>query len=209
MGVICGNGGIIENCLSEKNSIRGSAATKGGIVGSACIVSGCLSNGNVLENGTAVGGIAGAVPGAEVQGSGKIGGDITGCGVTSFVGSGDYCGGIAGQTSSIASGYIRSCYVGNIYLNGKQNGSISGGDGDKVRPHLISYCIADNTNGYPAIGGENSRSRAVRMVLSVPEDGLKVEGVLSVLNASGSGFSGWKYDKDVNNGYPYPGGITF
>ncbi|MGN0678112.1 MAG: hypothetical protein ACI4JS_00445, partial [Oscillospiraceae bacterium] len=59
---------------------------------------------------------------------------------------------------------------------------------------------------YPSIGGDAPRSRAVRMVISAPQDGIKVEGVLSVLNSSGSGYNQWKIDKNVNGGYPYPTG---
>ncbi len=207
IGCLVGNGGVIENCVSESNSIRGSAATMGGIVGNACTVSGCLSNKNSIENGDIIGGIAGSAFGAEVfENNTKVtfSGDITGCGVNSLAVSGaDYCGGIVGQTSGLANGYIRSCYVANIYLNGNQIGSISGGDSNKSRPHIIAYCIADNTNDYPPIGGSRPRSKTARMVLSVPEDGLKVDGVLAVLNARGSGYSEWYRDNDINGGYPY------
>lgn len=93
--------------------------------------------------------------------------------------------------------------MANIYLNGGQVGSILGGDSNKSRPHIISYCIVDNTNGYPPIGGSNPRSRTSTMVLSVPADGLKADGVLSVLNAQASGFNEWYRSADVNRGYPY------
>ncbi len=207
VGCLVGSGGVIEYCVSESNSIRGSAATMGGIVGNACTVIGCISNKNSMENGEVIGGIAGTAFGAEMFESNTavtVSGDITGCGVNALAVSGsDYCGGIVGQTSGLSNGYIRSCYVANIYLNGSQIGSISGGDSNKSRPHIISYCIVDNTNDYPPIGGSNSRSRTATMVLSVPEDGLKVDGVLSVLNAKGSGFNEWYRNTDTNSGYPY------
>ena len=60
------------------------------------------------------------------------------------------------------------------------------------------------------IGGEKVRSISKRMVLSVPADsGLTVDGVLSVLNASGSGFDNWERSENKNGGYPYPSKITF
>ena len=48
------------------------------------------------------------------------------------------------------------------------------------------------------------------MVLSVPADsGLTVDGVLSVLNAAGSGYGNWTRSDDKNGGYPYPSKIKF
>lgn len=112
-------------------------------------------------------------------------------------------------TSINTMAYIKSCYVANIVLNGKHNGSISGIDGTENYRHSIAYCIVDNTNGYEFIG-ENARSSTSTMVLNVPADsGLTVDGVLSVLNASGSGYTEWQRSKDKNSGYPFPGGITF
>ncbi len=216
VGGICGYGGIIDNCISISNSIHGNATAVGGIVGNACTVNGSIAIANNAEGGIFVGGIAGTAYGAEIYESGnkarKYGGDIYGCGVRSFVGSGDACGGIVGATSSIANGYIRSCYAADMLLVGEQLGGISGGDSldtNCTDPHIISYCVVDNTNGYPAIGGEYNISRAGRMVISVPQDGLKVDGVLAVLNAAGSGFSEWRRDKDINGGYPYPTEIIF
>lgn len=213
VGGICGYGGSIESCTADNISIRGGEAA-GCIVGNACTVKGCLSRGNSIEGGAEIsGGIAGTAFGVELHERGdrvrKVGGEITGCGVVSFASTNaDYCGGVAGLTSGISyDSYIRGCYAANIYLNGKQNGSISGGDSDNAYPHTISYCVVDNTNKYAAIGGKYPRSGAARMVISVPADGIKVEGVLSVLNSPGSGYDKWQIDKNVNNGYPYQSDI--
>lgn len=215
VGGLCGYGGIIENCIVDNVSIDGGEIA-GGIVGNACTVKGCLSRGNSIDNGVRVsGGIAGTAFGSELHDSygkiRKVGGEITGCGVTSFASTAaDCCGGIVGLTSGIASSdsYIRGCYAANIYLNGTQNGSISGGDSHHPYPHTISYCVVDGTNKYPVVGGEDPRSKAARMVISAPIEGIKVEGILSVLNSPGSGFNQWKIDKSLNNGYPYPFDIT-
>lgn len=140
------------------------------------------------------------------------GGSIFGCGVRGFSSSGaQYCGGITGQTTSNATGaYIKSCYVANIILNGSSNGSISGGDNlNNGYAHSIAFCIIDKTNGYPSVGGKLVNSHEKTRVLTVPADGLTVDGVLSVLNASGSGYTEWQRSKDKNSGYPFPGGITF
>lgn len=210
-GGICGYGGNIERCIVENTSIYGGKAA-GGIVGNACTVKGCISRGNSIERSENSGGIAGSAFGVELHDYGgkirKVGGEIIGCGSISFTSTeADVCGGIVGITCGISGdAYIRSCYAANMYLNGKQNGSISGGDSSFSYPHSISYCIADSTNKYPSIGGDAPRSRAVRMVISAPQDGIKVEGVLSVLNSSGSGYNQWKIDKNVNGGYPYPAG---
>jgi len=69
--------------------------------------------------------------------------------------------------------------------------------------------VIDGTNGYPVIGGENVKSYEKTRVLTVPNEGFSVDGILSVLNASGSGFTDWKIDDSKNGGYPYPDGISF
>ena len=99
--------------------------------------------------------------------------------------------------------------MANIYLNGKNNGGIAGADGNK-KGHKITYCLVDNSNKYPVIGGSKLRSTAKVMILSVPADtGLTVEGVLSVLNANASGYSYWERSDSTNGGYPYPKKIDF
>lgn len=212
IGMICGYGGVIENCIVDSNTIYGSGIV-GGIVGNACTVKGCISRYTTIEKQTsAAGGIAGAAYGVELHDEGstirKVGGEIIGCGTVSFVCTNtNVCGGIVGLTSGIsADTYIRSCYVANIYLNGKQNGSISGGDSENPVAHSISYCVADNTNKYTSIGGDNPKSRIVRMLISAPQDGIKVEGILSVLNTTGSGYNQWRINSLLNDGYPYPSG---
>lgn len=119
-------------------------------------------------------------------------------------------GGIVGtSTADNSSAYIKSCYVANIFLNGKNNGGIAGADGNKTG-HRFAYCLVDNSNKYPVIGGSKVRSVAKTMILSVPADtGLTVEGVLSVLNASASGYSYWECSDSINGGYPYPNRIDF
>lgn len=217
MGGLVGYGGVIKNCLASSITFKSSkpVTAAGGIVGNACTVKGCLVNSvSADKNVTYAGGIAGIARGVELAESRgkteKIGGSIIGCGVRTFISSAENNGGIAGMTTSINTmAYIKSCYVANIVLNGKHNGSISGIDGTENYRHSIAYCIVDNTNGYEFIG-ENARSSTSTMVLNVPADsGLTVDGVLSVLNASGSGYTEWQRSKDKNSGYPFPGGITF
>ena len=199
-GAICGNGGYIKDCLSQGNTIQGTCSAMGGIAGNACTISGCLSVSNSASGGSAIGGIAGTAHGKEIYEYGnsarRYGGNISGCGVVSFICSNsDYCGGVVGLSCGIANAYIRSCYVAGVYLNGVQNGGISGGDDNENYNyvHTIAYCVVDETNNYPSIGGE-PRSLARVMVLSVPESGLKVDGILAVLNAAGSGFTEWQRD---------------
>ena len=138
------------------------------------------------------------------------GGTIIGCGVRTFTSKATNSGGIVGTaTADTNSAYIKSCYAANIYLNGENNGGIVGADG-KYKAHRIVYCLVDNANGYAVVGGDRVRSISKRMVLSVPADsGLTVDGVLSVLNASGSGFDNWERSENKNGGYPYPSKITF
>ena len=138
------------------------------------------------------------------------GGTIIGCGVRTFTSKATNSGGIVGTaTADTNSAYIKSCYAANIYLNGENNGGIVGADG-KYKAHRIVYCLVDNANGYAVVGGDRVRSISKRMVLSVPADsGLTVDGVLSVLNAAGSGFDNWERSENKNGGYPYPSKITF
>ena len=213
VGGICGYGGTISDCYVNEVSIT-SGENVGGIVGNACTVTGSLANG-VTTDGTikSAGGIAGTAYGTQIYDNGSeyyySGGNIIGCGVRTFVSAAENSGGIVGTaTAHSKSAYIKSCYAANIYLNGRNNGGIAGADGEK-EPHRIAYCLVDNSNGYAVIGGSNIRSISKTMVLSVPADsGLTVEGVLSVLNASGSGYNYWQIDKDVNNGYPYNKAVT-
>jgi len=215
IGGIVGFGGNVEYCLAEKVTINGTCEAAGGIAGNACTVKGSLSNSvSVSGNILAAGGIAGTSYGAEIYESADdftfVGGDITGCGVRTFTSTAVNSGGIVGLSTACSDSFIKSCYAANIYLNGENNGGISGADGDKNYRHRAAYVIIDNTNGYAFIGGDNPRSTTKMMVLSVPADsGLTVDGVLSVLNASGSGFDGWKRKSGINSGYPYPSGITF
>ena len=132
----------------------------------------------------------------------KLSGCISGCGVRTFIcTNAEYAGGIVGNTSAVGNGgYIKSCYAANIYLNGKNNGGVSGGDSSNLYPHTIAYCIIDNTNNYPIIGGAKIKSSEGAMVLTVPADsGLTVDGVLSVLNAVGSGYNTWFRSSSTNN----------
>lgn len=170
---------------------------------------GCLANGVTADGGIkSAGGIAGTAYGTRIYDNGGeyyySGGNIIGCGVRTFISTAENSDGIIGTaTSDAKSAYIKSCYAANIYLNGTNNGGVAGADGEK-EPHRIAYCLVDNVNGYAVIGGDNVRSISKTMVLSVPGDsGFTVEGVLSVLNASGSGYNRWQSDKTVNGGYPY------
>lgn len=214
VGGLVGAGGAIEECMADSVRISGSAAAAGGIVGSACTVTGCIAGNINVESGAAsAGGIAGTAYGAEVCGGGtkpeKLGGSITGCGVRTFTSKATNSGGIVGTATAIASAYIKSCYAANLFLNGESNGSIIGADGSMDYSHAVSCCIADSSNGYSFVGS-GTRSRIGSRVLSVPADsGLTVDGVLSVLNASGSGYSLWQRKPNVNNGYPYPLGVNF
>lgn len=214
VGGICGYGGSISDCFVNSLTVSGGEYV-GGIVGNACTVSGCLANGITTSgNISSAGGIAGTAYGVKLYDSGEdfhySGGNIIGCGVRTFTSSAANSGGIVGTaTSDAKSAYIKSCYVANIYLNGTNNGGIAGADGNK-KAHRITYCLVDNANGYAAIGGEKTRSITKTMVLSVPADtGLTVDGVLSVLNAQGSGFDNWERSNGVNGGYPYPADISF
>ncbi len=220
IGGLVGSGGELNKCYAYNVllSCRGNTSGVGGIVGNACFVKGSLANVITIEgsNITAAGGIAGSAFGTQCWKNGSkaeiTGGSIFGCGVRGFSSSGaQYCGGITGQTTSNATGaYIKSCYVANIILNGSSNGSISGGDNlNNGYAHSIAFCIIDKTNGYPSVGGKLVNSHEKTRVLTVPADGLTVDGVLSVLNASGSGYTEWQRSKDKNSGYPFPGGITF
>ncbi len=214
VGGICGYGGVISDCYVNEISIT-DGDNAGGIVGNACSVSGCLANG-ITTSGEikSAGGICGTAYGTKIYDSGDraylSGGSIIGCGVRTFTSTAKDSGGIVGTTTANAnSAYIKSCYVANIYLNGENNGGIAGADGE-LEPHRIAYCLVDNTNGYAVVGGSDVRSISKRMVLSVPADsGLTVEGVLSVLNAAGSGFDKWKRSENTNGGYPYPSKINF
>ncbi|MBQ7980553.1 MAG: hypothetical protein IJ305_02985 [Oscillospiraceae bacterium] len=160
------------------------------------------------------GGIAGTAHGVMLYDDGKdghsSGGNIIGCGVRTFTSTAKNSGGIVGTATSDSSAYIKSCYAANIYLNGTNNGGIVGADGDRKKVHRIVYCLVDNANKYPVIGGDKIRSVAKTMILSVPADtGLTVEGVLSVLNADSSGYSYWERSDSFNGGYPYPSKISF
>lgn len=220
IGGLVGSGGELNSCYAYNVllSCSGNTTAVGGVVGNACFVKGSLANVITIEGSsiTAAGGIAGSAFGAKCWKNGSkaeiIGGSIFGCGVRGFSSSGaQYCGGITGQTTSNAIGsYIKSCYVANIILNGSSNGSISGGDNlSNAYSHTIAFCIIDMTNGYPSVGGKIVNSHEKTRVLTVPADGLTVDGVLSVLNASGSGYTEWQRSKDKNSGYPFPGDITF
>lgn len=208
VGGICGYGGVISDCFVNEIAIT-DGENVGGIVGNACSVTGSLANG-VTTDGTinSAGGIAGTASGTRIYDNGGeyyySGGNIIGCGVRTFISTAANSGGIVGTaTANAKSAYIKSCYAANIYLNGKNNGGIVGADGEN-EPHRIAYCLVDNSNGYAVIGGSEVRSISKTMVLSVPADsGLTVEGVLSVLNAPGSGYNQWLIDKNVNDGYPY------
>ena len=214
VGGICGYGGMISDCFASDVSISGGEVV-GGIVGNACSVTGSLANG-ITTDGTirTAGGIAGTAYGTLIYDNGAAyyysGGNIIGCGVRLFTSKAENSGGIVGEaTAHTGSAYIKNCYAANIYLNGKNNGGIVGADGQH-NPHRIAYCLVDNTNGYAVIGGSDVRSISKTMVLSVPADsGLTVDGVLSVLNATGSGYSDWTRSADKNGGYPYPSKILF
>lgn len=213
IGGICGYGGVISDCLANEIAING-GENVGGIVGNACSVTGCLANGVTADGGIkSAGGIAGTAYGTRIYDNGGeycySDGNIIGCGVRTFVSTAENSGGIIGTaTSDAKSAYIKSCYVANIYLNGRNNGGVAGADGEK-EPHRIAYCLIDSANGYPVICGENVRSISKTMVLSVPGgSGLTVEGVLSVLNAPGSGYNQWLIDKNVNDGYPYTKAVS-
>lgn len=214
VGGICGFGGAVSDCMASGITFSG-GDNIGGIVGNACSVTGCLAN-NITANGyvKSAGGIAGTAYGVKLYNDGEkarySGGNIIGCGVRTFTSTADNSGGIVGTaTADNSSAYIKSCYVANIYLNGKNNGGIAGADGNK-KGHKITYCLVDNSNKYPVIGGSKIRSTAKVMILSVPADtGLTVEGVLSVLNANASGYSYWERSDSINGGYPYPKKIDF
>lgn len=214
IGGICGYGGMISDCYASEVSISGGEVV-GGIVGNACSVTGSLANGITTSGANrSAGGIAGTAYGTKIYDNGAAyhysGGNIIGCGVRLFTSKSENSGGIVGEaTAHTSSAYIKSCYVANIYLNGKNNGGIVGADG-QYEPHRIVYCLVDNTNSYAVIGGSDVRSISKTMVLSVPADsGLTVDGVLSVLNATGSGYSDWERSADKNSGYPYPSKILF
>ncbi len=214
MGGLVGSGGIISYCYASEVSIEG-GDNVGGIVGNACTVNGCLASG-ITTSGkiSSAGGICGTAYGTEIFDDGDksymSGGSIIGCGVRTFTSKAVNSGGIVGTaTADTNSAYIKSCYTANIYLNGENNGGIAGADG-KYKAHRIVYCLVDSANNYPVVGGDKVRSVSKRMVLSVPADsGLTVDGVLSVLNASGSGFDKWERSENKNGGYPYPSKITF
>ena len=212
VGGICGYGGAISDSMADGITISG-GENIGGIVGNAYSVTSCLAN-NITANGSAksAGGIAGTAYGVMLYDDGKnghaSGGNIIGCGVRTLTSTAENSGGIVGTATSDKSAYIKSCYVANLFLNGKNNGGIAGADGSKVG-HRIAYCLVDNANNYSVIGSRRC-STAKTMVLSVPADtGLTVEGVLSVLNASGSGYSYWERSNSENGGYPYPKRIAF
>lgn len=214
IGGLVGNGGVISYCYASEVSIEG-GDNVGGIVGNACTVNGCLASG-ITTSGkiSSAGGISGTAYGTEIFDDGDksymSGGTIIGCGVRTFTSKAVNSGGIVGTaTADTNSAYIKSCYTANIYLNGENNGGIAGADG-KYKAHRIVYCLVDSANNYPVVGGDKVRSVSKRMVLSVPADsGLTVDGVLSVLNASGSGFDKWERSENKNGGYPYPSKITF
>lgn len=214
IGGLVGNGGVISYCYASEVSIEG-GDNVGGIVGNACMVNGCLASG-ITTSGkiSSAGGISGTAYGTEIFDDGDksymSGGTIIGCGVRTFTSKATNSGGIVGTaTADTNSAYIKSCYAANIYLNGDYNGGIVGADG-KYKAHRIVYCLVDNANGYAVVGGDRVRSISKRMVLSVPPDsGLTVDGVLSVLNAAGSGFDNWERSENKNGGYPYPSKITF
>ena len=207
IGGICGFGGDISDCMADGITFSG-GRNSGGIVGNACTVTGCIANNITTTSADSAGGIAGTAYGMELFNSGEnphySGGNIIGCGVRTFTSTAVNSGGIVGtSTAHNASAYIKSCYAANIFLNGTNNGGISGADGSK-NGHKILYCLVDNSNNYPVIG-RRTRSSAKTMILSVPADtGLTVEGVLSVLNAKSSGYSYWERSDSVNGGYPYP-----
>lgn len=207
IGGICGFGGDISDCMADGITFSG-GRNSGGIVGNACTVTGCIANNITTTSADSAGGIAGTAYGVELYNSGEnphySGGNIIGCGVRTFTSTAVNSGGIVGtSTAHNASAYIKSCYAANIFLNGTNNGGISGADGSK-NGHKILYCLVDNSNNYPVIG-RRTRSSAKTMILSVPADtGLTVEGVLSVLNAKSSGYSYWERSDSVNGGYPYP-----
>lgn len=214
IGGLVGNGGSISYCYASEVSIEG-GKNVGGIVGNACTVSCCLVNGITTSgNISSAGGICGTAYGTKIFDNGDksymSGGTIIGCGVRTFTSKATNSGGIVGTaTADTNSAYIKSCYAANIYLNGENNGGIVGADG-KYKAHRIVYCLVDNANGYAVVGGDKVRSISKRMVLSVPADsGLTVDGVLSVLNAAGSGFDNWERSENKNGGYPYPSKITF
>lgn len=214
VGGICGYGGAVSDCMASGITFSG-GTNIGGIVGNAYTATGCLAN-NITVNGSvkSAGGIAGTAYGVKLYNDGDkarySGGNIIGCGVRSFTSTAENSGGIVGtSTADNSSAYIKSCYVANIFLNGKNNGGIAGADGNKTG-HRFAYCLVDNSNKYPVIGGSKVRSVAKTMILSVPADtGLTVEGVLSVLNASASGYSYWERSDSINGGYPYPNRIDF
>lgn len=213
IGGLVGYGGNISYCRAEQVSISG-GENVGGIVGNACIIKGSLANG-IATSGKikSAGGIAGTAYGTEIFDNGdksyNSGGSIIGCGVRTFTATAENSGGIVGTaTADTGSAYIKSCYVANVYLNGRSNGGIAGADGE-YGGHRIAYCLVDNANGYAVIGAKR-RSVGKTMVLTVPADsGLTVDGVLSVLNAAGSGFDNWERSESTNNGYPYPSKINF
>lgn len=219
IGGLVGYGGNISYCRAEQVNIRG-GENCGGIVGNACIVKGSLANG-ITTSGEikSAGGIAGTAYGAEIFDSGDksymSGGSIIGCGVRTFSTKAENSGGIVGTaTADTGSAYIKSCYVANVYLNGRNNGGIAGADGE-YGGHRIAYCLVDNANGYAVIGAKRC-SVSKTMVLSVLADdarpadsGLTVDGALSVLNAAGSGFDNWERSENKNGGYPYPSKINF
>ena len=213
VGGICGYGGNISDCYASEDAING-GENIGGIVGNACEVTGCLTNGITVSGEIkSAGGIAGTAYGTKICDGGSeyfSGGNIIGCGARTFVSYAENSGGIVGTaTSHEKSAFIKSCYAANIYLNGKNNGGIAGADGE-FSPHRIAYCLVDNANGYAAVGGENVKSISKTIVLSVPaKSGLTVDGVLSVLNSAGSGFSNWTRFDNKNGGYPYPSKINF
>lgn len=214
VGGICGYGGAVSDCYASGITISGGGSA-GGIVGNAYSVTGCIAN-NITVNGSvkSAGGIAGTAHGIMLYDDGKdghsSGGNIIGCGVRTFTSTAKNSGGIVGTATSDSSAYIKSCYAANIYLNGTNNGGIVGADGDRKKVHRIVYCLVDNANKYPVIGGDKIRSVAKTMILSVPADtGLTVEGVLSVLNADSSGYSYWERSDSFNGGYPYPSKISF
>ncbi len=167
IGGLVGYGGNISYCRAEQVSISG-GENVGGIVGNACIVKGSLANG-ITTSGKikSAGGIAGTAYGTEIFDNGdksyRSGGSIIGCGVRMFSSTAENSGGIVGTaTADTSSAYIKSCYVANVYLNGRNNGGITGADGE-YGGHRIAYCLVDNANGYAVLQQKRTISLTPRL----------------------------------------------
>lgn len=190
--LICGTGGIIENCESH-GSVKVDASWGGGVVGDGYCIFNSINYASVYGDGSYIGGIAGRLGG--IAGSSVI----KECTNVGEVYNGQfYTGGIVGYNS----GQIYNCYnLGKIESKWRHVGGVSGGCvGSLYNCYNTGHVIGNEYIG--GISGECNGKILNCMNLGTIEstEVAQYMGSICGLNSSNISHCYWLYDEEKNLG---------